>query len=187
MATVAMAGVRLPAVWGSPDIAAERLPAVRGSRLVMVTVETAGIMTGVYILDGVLAFRVSRMGEAGESMTGEAGDSKMGEAGDSIGGEAGDSIVGEAGDSMMVKTESSSIRGEAGEPMVGESGGARRGDSSPAGVLHPLSSVLGSVLAYIQGGRDGLSLHWSGLVEDNDDPESLGFLAKGSASSSTDI
>lgn len=176
-----MAGVQLSAVRGSPYRAAERLPMVRGSCLVMVTVETAGIMTGVYILDGVLALQFSGIGEAGESITGEAGDSKMREAGDSIVGEAGDSIVGEVGDSMMVKAGSSSITGEAEESMVGESGDARRGNSSPAG------DVLRSVLAYIQGGRDGLSLHWSGLVEDNDDPESLGFLAKGSASSSTDI
>lgn len=70
------------------------LAAVRGSRLVMVTVETAGITTGVYALFRVVIhLGVSGVGDAGDSMIGEAGDSKVGEAGESIMGEAGDSTI----------------------------------------------------------------------------------------------
>lgn len=49
--------------------------AVRGSRLVKVAVETAGITTGAYVLCAEAALAVLGAGEAGESMTGEAGDS----------------------------------------------------------------------------------------------------------------
>lgn len=49
--------------------------AVRGSRLVNVTVEAAGIPTGAYVLCAEAAFAVFTIGDEGESMTGEAGDS----------------------------------------------------------------------------------------------------------------
>lgn len=110
---------------GSPvlelDEAKNLLAAVRGSRLVMVTVETAGIITGPYALFGGVALRVNEAGDAGESMVGDAGDSKVGEAGESITGEAGDSTIVNAGASIIKRD---------GESMSGESGGARRGESS---------------------------------------------------------
>lgn len=81
----------------------------------MVTVETAGITTGVYGLDCVVALGMSEVGEAGDSKTGEAGDSKMGEAGESLKGEEGDSTIVNA----------------VGESLSGESGGANKGESSP--------------------------------------------------------
>lgn len=51
------------------------LAAVRGSRLVNVTVEAAGIPTGAYVLCAEADFAVFAIGDEGESMTGEAGDS----------------------------------------------------------------------------------------------------------------
>lgn len=113
------------------DGADNLLAAVRGSRLVMVTVETAGITTGVYVVFVVVALGVSGVGEAGESMTGEAGESNVGEAGESIMGEAGDSTIVNTGESM-VRRDEESIRDDDGESMSGESGGARRGESSSA-------------------------------------------------------
>lgn len=74
---------------------------MRGSRLVMVTVETAGIAAGVPTFFFVVVLGSTGVGEARQSMSGDAGDSKR--------GEAGESIVGEAGDSTIVNT---------GEPMV---------------------------------------------------------------------
>lgn len=108
-----------------PDVAEILFAAVRGSRLVIVTVETTGMTTGVYALCGVLALGASRFDEEVDSMTGEAGDSKV--------GEAGESSVGEAGDSTMVKGESMMRLDDV--SMSGESGGARRGESSPADFL----------------------------------------------------
>lgn len=78
------------------DRAEDLFAAVRGSRRVIVTMEAAGITTGVYDLAGVLALLVSGLGDAGDSMTGEAGDSKTGEAGESVMGDAGDSVTGDA-------------------------------------------------------------------------------------------
>lgn len=75
--------------------------AVRGSRLVMVVMETAGFTTGMRALFDVKALGGSAVGEAGESMTGEAGDSNTGEAGESIVGEAGDSTIVRTGESLM--------------------------------------------------------------------------------------
>lgn len=108
--------------------------AVRGSRLVMVTVETAGITPGAYAVLAVATLGMSGVGEAGESMTGEAGESNVGEAGESIMGEAGDSTIVNTGESMIRRDEES-IRNDVGESMSGESGGARRGESSPADFL----------------------------------------------------
>lgn len=108
--------------------------AVRGSRLVMVTVETAGITTGIYALFGVAALGGSGVGEAGDSMTGEAGESKVGEAGESLMGEAGDSTIVNVGESM-IRRDKGSTGDDVGESMSGESGGARRGESSPADFL----------------------------------------------------
>lgn len=125
------------------------LAAVRGSRLVMVTVETAGITTGVYALFVIVALGVSGVGEAGDSMTGEAGDSKVGEAGESIMGEAGDSTIVNTGESI-VRREEGSIRDDVGESMSGESGGARRGESSPADFLQGYSylSLISETLGF---------------------------------------
>lgn len=114
------------------DVAEILLAAVRGSRLVMVTIDTAGITTGVYAFFG--AFCKSGVGDVGDSMTGEAGDSKIGDAGESIVGEAGDSTIVKAGESM-VRQDEESMREYVGESMSGESGGARRGESSPADFL----------------------------------------------------
>lgn len=137
------------------------LAAVRGSRLVMVTVETAGITTGVYALLAVVALGVSGVGDAGDSRTGEAGDSKVGEAGESIMGEAGDSTIVNTGESMIRRDEGS-IRDDVGESMSGESGGARRGESSPADFLQE-----GSYLSLVS--------------------ETLGFFFAGSSSSPASI
>lgn len=125
------------------DEAENLLAAVRGSRLVMVTVETAGITTGEYALFFVEALEVSGVGDAGDSMTGEVGDSKVGEAGESIVGEAGDSTIVNTGESMIRRDEGS-IRDDVGESMSGESGGARRGESSPADFLQ-----AGSYLSFV--------------------------------------
>lgn len=95
------------------------LAAVRGSRLVIVTVETAGITTGVYALFRVGVLNVSGVGDVGDSMTGEAGESKVGEAGESIIGEAGDSTIVNAGVSIIRRDEGS-IRDDVGESMSGE-------------------------------------------------------------------
>ncbi len=143
------------------DTAVNLLAAVRGSRLVMVTVETAGITTGVYVLFVVVALGESGVGEAGESMTGEAGDSKVGEAGESIIGEAGDSTIVNTGESMVRQDEGSN-KIDVGESMSGEPGGARRGESSPA-VFRQEGSYLSSF------------------------PETFGFFFMGSSSSPTGI
>lgn len=75
---------------------------MRGSRLVMVVVETVGFTTtGMNVLFEVEAFGGSGVGEAGDSMAGEAGDSKTGDAGESIMGEAGDSTIVRTGESMV--------------------------------------------------------------------------------------
>lgn len=116
------------------DEAENLFAAVRGSRLVIVTVETAGITTGVYSLFCEAALEVSGVGDAGDSMMGEAGDSKVGDAGESIIGEAGDSTI-VSGRGSIIKWDEGSNREDAGESMSGESGGARRGESSPAGLL----------------------------------------------------
>lgn len=143
------------------DEAENRLAAVRGSRLVMVTVETAGITTGVYALFRVVVLGVSGVGDAGDSMIGEAGDSNVGEAGESIMGEAGDSTIVNGGASMIRRDEGS-IREDVGESMSGESGGARRGESSPADLLQE-----GSCLSLVS--------------------EALGFFFAGSSSSPASI
>lgn len=117
-------GIELP-----PD-EVNLLDAVRGSRLVMVTMETAGITTGVYAFIGATAVGVSGVGDAGDSITGEAGDSNVGEAGDSSIGEAGDSTIISFGESMMWNEDS--ICEDGGESIGGESGGAFRGESSLA-------------------------------------------------------
>lgn len=83
------------------DRAENLLAAVRGSRLVMVAVETVGFTTGVNGLFEVEALGGSGVGEAGDSMAGEAGDSNTGDAGESIMGEAGDSTIVRTGESMM--------------------------------------------------------------------------------------
>lgn len=83
------------------DEAENLFAAVRGSRLVMVTVETDGIATGIYALFGAVTLEVIGVGDAGDSMVGEAGDSKVGEAGESITGEAGDSTIVSAGGSIL--------------------------------------------------------------------------------------
>lgn len=57
---------------GGPE---DLFAAVRGSRLVKVTVEAAGIATGAYVLCAEAALAVFTVGDEGESMTGEAGDS----------------------------------------------------------------------------------------------------------------
>lgn len=57
---------------GGPD---DLFAAVRGSRLVKVTLEVAGIPTGAYFLCAEAALGVFASGDEGESMTGEAGDS----------------------------------------------------------------------------------------------------------------
>ena len=118
------------------DEAENLLAAVRGSRLEMVTVETAGITTGVYAFFVVVALGMSGVGDAGDSETGEAGDSKV--------GEAGESLMGEAGDSTMVSTGESMTRQDVGESMSGESGGARRGESPPVYLLQE-----GSFLSFV--------------------------------------
>lgn len=74
---------------------AENLPAaVRGSRLVMVVMETAGFATGVNALFEGAALGGSGVGEAGDSNTGDAGESITGEAGDSTMVRTGESLVG---------------------------------------------------------------------------------------------
>lgn len=94
----------------------------------MVTVETAGIITGVYVLfSGVVP--VSGVGDAGDSMIGEAGDSKVGEVGESIVGEAGDSTSVNFGGSI-IRCDGGSNSGDAGESISGGSGGACRGESA---------------------------------------------------------
>lgn len=94
----------------------------------MVTMETVGITTGVYVFIGATAVDVSGAGDTGDSITGEAGDSNVGEAGDSNIGEAGDSTIVSFGESMMWNEES--ICEDGGESIRGESGGAFRGESS---------------------------------------------------------
>lgn len=127
----------------------------------MVTVETAGITTGVYALFGLGALGVSRVGDAGYSITGEAGESKTGEAGESIVGDAGDSTIVSAGESM-IRRDVGSNREDVGESMSGESGGACRGESSPADCLQE-----GSCLSFVS--------------------ETLGFFFAGSSSCSASI
>lgn len=124
-----------------PDKAENLLATVRGSRLVKVTVETAGITTGVYVLFGLVALLLSWEGDAGYSITGEAGESKIGEAGESIVGEAGDSTIVSAGESM-IRRDVGSNREDVGESRSGESGGARKGESSPADCLHEGSCLF---------------------------------------------
>lgn len=136
------------------DKAENLFAAVRGSRLVMVTVETAGITTGVYALFDVVALGVSGVGDAGDCMTGEAGDSKV--------GEAGESFMGEAGDSTIVNTGESMIRRDVGESMSGESGGACRGESSPAGFLQEGSylSLVSETLGFFFAGSSSPASIW---------------------------
>lgn len=111
-----------------PEELAILLAAVRGSRLTMLTVATAGITTGAYpLFDGVTEDE-SGVGEAGDSMTGEAGDSKVGDAGESIVGEAGDSTIVNLGESE--RWEKDSIEEDAGKSLSAKSGGARKGESS---------------------------------------------------------
>lgn len=93
----------------------------------MLTVETAGITTGVYPLFGGVTEEESGVGEAGDSMTGEAGDSKVGGACESV-GEAGDSTMVNFGESD--RWEKESIDEDAGESLSTKSGGARKEDSS---------------------------------------------------------
>lgn len=124
---------------GPLDEVENLLAAVRGSRLVMVTVETTGITTGAYA-------RFVEV-DAGKSAVGDAGDSDTGEAGDSKVGEAGESIVGEAGDSTMVSAGESMTRRDVGESMSGESGGACRGESSPPAYLLQEGSCFSRVSA----------------------------------------
>lgn len=112
-----------------PDEEVNLLNAVRGSRLVMVTMETVGITTGVYAFIGATAVGVSGVGDTGDSITGEAGDSNVGEAGDSSIGEAGDSTIISFGESMMWNEDSIC---EGGGESIRESGGAFRGESSLA-------------------------------------------------------
>lgn len=112
------------------------LAAVRGSRLVIVTVETAGITTGAYVLFDVVVVEASDTGDAGDSMTGEAGDSKVGEAGESITGDEGDSTTAKSLVSITRREEGSNMEGDEKSGESGESGGARRGESSPADFLH---------------------------------------------------
>lgn len=85
-----------------PKEAVSLFAAVRGSRLVMVTVETVGITTGVYDRFGAGNVEPSAVGEAGDSIIGEAGDSNVGEVGDSITGEAGDSTIVNFGESISI-------------------------------------------------------------------------------------
>lgn len=63
-------GPKLPL--GGPE---NLFAAVRGSRLVKVAVEAAGIPTGAYVLCAEAALVVFTVGDDGESMTGDAGDS----------------------------------------------------------------------------------------------------------------
>lgn len=105
-----------------PDEAVNLLAAVRGSRLVMVTVETVGITTGVYDFTGATAADVCEVGDLGDSITGEAGDSNVGEAGDSFTGEEGDSTIVSFGESMM--WNEGSICDGGGESITRESAGA---------------------------------------------------------------
>lgn len=127
--------------------------AVRGSRLVIVTVETAGITTGVYGLCGIEVLEDSDFGDAGDSMVGEAGDSRIGEAGDSIVGEAGDSTIVNGGASIIRREEGSTMD-NVGESMSGESGGAINGESSPADFFQGGSyfSLVSDSLSFFLGG-----------------------------------
>lgn len=124
-----------------PEEAANLFAAVRGSRLVMVTVETVGITTGVYDLFSAGTVDPSGVGEAGDSMMGEAGDSNAGEAGESIVEEAGDSTIVNFGESMSI-WDNGSISEDVGDSISGVSGGANRGDSSPLGFFQDILSVL---------------------------------------------
>lgn len=136
-----------------PDEAENLFAAVRGSRLVMFTVETTGMTTGAYALFGIVTLGVSAAGEAGDSITGEAGDSKVGEAGESIVGEAGDSTIVSAGTSMIRRDEGS-IKRDSGESMSGESGGACSGESSPPDLFHKGSclSLVSETLVFFFAG-----------------------------------
>lgn len=145
-----------------PDAAAVNLlAAVRGSRLVMVTVETVGITTGVYDFIGATAVDVSEVEVLGDSITGEAGDSNVGEAGDSIIGEAGDSTIVSFGESMM--WNEGSICEGGGESMTRESTGARRGESSLADFLQDdsfLSCGTDNFSFFLKGSSTSPELIW---------------------------